>query len=128
MPQGFDEVSTGDVELVFPDEAADETYRLREQAVYGAEEVRDEAGTEEVPKYGDWLPVEAEGRDAWLNAPSALLSEVADRDEKNVRPGERFTIDRLSKTGYQESDPYEAEISFPDDRSQASINQATGDD
>lgn len=121
MPQDFSEVSTGDVELVFPDDATGNTYRLREQAVFEASEVRDEAETGDVPKYGDWLPVQLEGREAWLNAPSALLSEVADRDGANVSAGERFTVDRLAKTGHKQSDPYEAEISFPDDRDQSRV-------
>lgn len=131
MPRSFDEVSTGDVELVFPDDAAGKTYRLEEQAVYEAGEVRDEAGTDDVPKYGDWLRVEVGGREAWLNAPSALLSEVASRDGSNVSSGEQFTVDRLTKTGHGESDPYRAEISFPGDREQDRLEdqaEAAGDD
>jgi len=124
MPQDLADSVTGDVELIFPDDATGRTYRLQELSVYDADEVRDEEDLEEVPKFGSWIPVTVDGDEAWLNAPSQLRSELVDQ---NVEVGQPFTVDRLTKDGHQESDPYQAEISVTGDRSQDRL-EAAGDD
>lgn len=125
MPRKLSESVTGAVELIFPDDATGNQYRLRELAVYGPEEVRDELGDSDVPKYGDWLPVETEnGDEAWLNAPSQLRKRLVD---EQVETSDRFTVTELAQTGSQQSDPYRAQIDV--DRSRSETQQAlTGDD
>lgn len=111
MPEDLKESVTGSTELVFPDDATG-TYRLREKAVYDAEEVRVELGGD-VPKYGAWLPVENPdtSSEAWLTAPSQLRSELVTRE---VQKRELFEIVTIDKTGSGESDPYRVEIELPD--------------
>lgn len=111
MPEKLSESVSGSTELVFPDNAPGNEYRLRELAVYDAEEVRGEMDTD-IPQYGSWLPVELEnGDDAWLTAPSQLRSKLVDQD---VSPGERFRIDSMQKEGRDPSDPYQVILSFPE--------------
>lgn len=120
MPTRLDESLAGNgTELVFPDEATDRQYRLRELAVYDAEEVRDDLGDSDVPKFGSWLPVtlpDRDGEEAWLCAPSSVRQQLVTRE---VTEADTFTITGLEKSGTRESDPYRAEIdvsqSRPDD-------------
>jgi hypothetical protein len=125
MPENLSDSVTGAVELIFPDDATDEPYSLRELAVYDAEEVRDEMGTD-IPQYGSWLPIEMDdGDEAWLTAPSQLRQKLVNQDAK---PGERFIIDRMVKDGRDPSTPYQVELTFPeratsDDR-QTGLSQA----
>jgi len=111
MPEDLSESVTGSTELVFPDDATG-TYSLRERSVFDAEEVRVELGTE-IPQYGSWLPVEIEetGAEAWLSAPSRLRSILV---EDEIRPGERFCIEKMQKRGREQSDPYEVQVTYPD--------------
>lgn len=113
MPTDLAEAaSSGATELIFPDDATRYEYRLREGQVYDAEEVRGEIGNSDVPQWGNWLPVEIEDGEAWLNAPSQLITELV---EIGIEPGHRWTVDRLEKTGSRQSDPYEVELSVHDE-------------
>lgn len=101
---------SGSMELVFPDDATGKMYSLRERSVYEAEEVRQELGGD-IPRYGSWLPVEIDGEEAWLAAPSKLRSVLVD---DSIRPGELFRIEKMQKRGRDQSDPYSVEVSYPD--------------
>lgn len=128
MPTNLSDSVAASVELIFPDEATDKTYSLRELTVYDAEEVRDEIGSEDVPQYGQWLPVKMDGEDAWLSAPSELRSLLV---EDNIREGELFEIREMRKTGGRQSDPYSVSVEFPDrdgDGRQAGIPESATDD
>jgi hypothetical protein len=124
MPEDLEETISGSTELVFPDDAVDQTYSLQERSVYDAGEVREEMDSE-IPEYGSWLPVDLDGDQAWLVAPSELRSVLVDQE---IRTGERFSIDKMQKTGRGQSDPYTVEVSLPD-REAVSEDQAslTGD-
>ena len=110
MPKDLAESVSGSTELVFPDDADGETYRLRERSVYDAEEVRDEIEAE-IPEYGSWLPVELNGDEAFLSAPSQLRAILV---EDEIRPGEAFRVETVRKTGRDQSDPYKVQVSFPE--------------
>lgn len=124
MPRKLEDSVTGAAELIFPDDATGDRYRLRELAVYEAEEVRDELGDSDVPKYGDWIPVETGDDDeAWLCAPSELRRRLV---EETVETGDWFTVTRLAKDGHRESDPYRAQIDV--DRARSETQQALSGD
>jgi hypothetical protein len=111
MVEDLSDSVSGSTELVFPDDVTGtETYRLQKRKVYDAEDVREELDSD-VPQYGKWLPVELNGDEAWLVAPSELRSELVDQE---IRTGERFTIDQMTKSGRGQSDPYEVSITLPD--------------
>jgi len=109
MPQDLDDTVTGSTELVFPDDATG-TFRLGEPMVYDAEEVQSELGTD-IPQFGKWLPVEMDGDEAWLSAPSQLREILV---EESIQNGERFRIEKMRKRGTGQSDPYVVEVQFPD--------------
>ncbi len=121
MPEDLSDAVTGSTELVFPDDADGQTYSLRERSVYDAGEVRDEMDAD-IPEYGSWLPVEVDGDQAWLVAPSDLLAKL---DDQEINPGERFRIEKMIKSGREESDPYDVTVTLPDreavDEDQASL-------
>ena len=110
MPEDLSDSVSGSTELVFPDDSANKTYRLRERSVYDAEEVRDEIESD-IPQYGSWLPVELDGDEAWLIAPSQLRAALVEGD---VRASEAFRIERMEKEGLGQSAPYEVKISYPE--------------
>ncbi len=110
MPQDLSQSVSGSTELVFPDDADKKTYSLRERSVYDAGEVRNEIEAD-IPQYGSWLPVTVDGDDAWLVAPSELRSELVNHE---IQAGERFQVEKMVKSGRQESDPYSVVISLPD--------------
>jgi hypothetical protein len=112
MPQDLSESVSGSTELVFPDDAGGETYRLRERSVYEAEEVQEDLNGD-VPQYGSWVPVTVQSTDseAWLTAPSELRSALV---EDEIQTGERFVIETMQKRGRNQSDPYQVELSYPD--------------
>jgi hypothetical protein len=111
MPQDLSESVSGTVELVFPDDATGQ-YSLQKRSVYDAAEVRTELDSD-VPQYGDWLPVEIldENREGWLIAPSRLRAELLDAE---IRVGEVFQIETMTKTGNGQSDPYRVELNYPE--------------
>jgi hypothetical protein len=75
----------------------------------------------DIPQYGSWLPVvTGDGDEGWLTAPSELRQKLLDRD---VKPGETFSIESLEKSGHGESDPYQVKLSFPE-RDKDSARQA----
>lgn len=114
MPTDLDQSVSGSTELVFPDDAPRQKYRLRERSVYDAEEVRDDLGGD-MPKYGTWIPVEmvtgTGNEDAYLTAPSSLRSHLVEDD---IRVGELFRIESMRKTGTEQSDPYRVNIIYPE--------------
>jgi hypothetical protein len=127
MAEDLRDSVSGTVELVFPDDAAGKTYRLRELTVYDAEEVREDLDGD-VPQYGRWLPVKEQetGDDAWLTAPSRLRSALVEND---VQTGETFGIGTMKQTGTGQTDPYLVELTLPERRDnpgdQASLETAT---
>lgn len=125
MPTDLAESVTGDVELVFPDNAPGKQYRLRESAVYDAVEVRDEigAGDDDVPQFGHWLPVTILDRDetGFLNAPSELRQELVSAE---AEAGDEFRVEFLEQRGNGPSDPYSASIEMVTDTDQASLTDS----
>jgi hypothetical protein len=119
MTTDLSESVTGSTELVFPDDANGQ-YRLRERTVYDADEVRTELETD-IPKYGVWLPVEIDGDDAWLSAPSELRSTLV---EDEVRAGELFEIVTMRQDGIDQSDPYKVEVQYPESDETAASQQS----
>lgn len=117
MPEKLSESVMG-VELVFPSDATGTVFTLTENAVYGAEEVRDETGTD-TPQYGKWLPVEIEGREAYLNAPAELREELVDHE---AQPGEVFEVTRMAQSGSDPSDPYEVNVERRSEQNQERLN------
>lgn len=110
MPESLSDAATGNGELIFPDDAAGDEYELREANVYDADEVRERIETDDVPRFGRWLPVNAgpgAQREAWLNAPSALIEKL---QAKDVDPGDRFSITEIQKPGHEDSNPYQVSI------------------
>jgi len=95
--------------LVFADDASGCRFRLRESALYDADEVRDELDHDgdDPPQYGRWLPVEIEGNDAWMVAPGELVDELQ-RLEPSA--GEIFEVSRIEKSGNGETDPFEVNL------------------
>jgi hypothetical protein len=114
-------------ELVFPDDAAGKKYRIPNLNVYDADEVREELDSD-IPQYGKWLPVEIAGAtgdgDGFLCAPSHLRSVLV---EESIQAGELFRIEKLEKTGLGESDPYKAEVTFPDREADAGMQAGLTD-
>lgn len=117
MPTDLGEASSGTGELIFPDDATGNEYRLREQAVYDADEVRAEIGNDDVPRFGRWLPVENGAGNAWLSAPSALIDELQQHEIGN----DPFRIVTMEKPGHEESNPYRVEIETARDEHQAGL-------
>jgi len=105
MPEKLSESVMG-VELVFPSDAASTVFQLSEDAVYGAEEVRDETGSD-TPQYGKWLRVETNGQEAFLSAPAELRKELVDH---GAEPGETYEVTRCEQSGPDPSDPYEVNV------------------
>lgn len=122
MTRKLEETVTGSTELVFPDDGKG-MYRLRERTVFDAEEVRSELGGD-IPQYGVWLPVELDGEDAWLNAPSELRSILV---EDEIKPGERFEIVTMRQTGTGQSDPYKVQVSYPERNPDKPAQKGLGD-
>jgi hypothetical protein len=124
--EDLEESVTATGELVFPDDASDsgKAYRLRERSVYEADEVQERLDGD-VPRYGKWLPVEIEARsgneEGFLVAPSQLRSRLVEDD---VRTGEPFIIETMTKDGHKESDPYRVELSHPERKADAETRNA----
>lgn len=117
MPEKLSESVMG-VELVFPSDATGTVFKLDEDAVYAAEEVRDETGTD-TPQYGKWLRVEVDGREAFLNAPAELREELVNHEAK---PGEIFEVTRMAQPGTDPSAPYEVNVERRSDPDQDRLN------
>jgi hypothetical protein len=112
--ENLEDSVTATGELVFPDDASGKAFELRERSVYGPEDVRDVLETE-IPRYGKWLPVKIQTRtgtdSGFLTAPSELRKRLVD---ETVQEGETFRVEKMTKTGDGNADPYRVELSFPD--------------
>lgn len=107
MPTDLADHDTGGIELLFADELPGTVFSLRETAVYEAEEVRSEVGGD-IPKFGDWLPVEVEGDGAaWIVALGELVEEL--KQYENPQAVE-LEVTRCEKSGSQQTDPYEVNL------------------
>lgn len=120
MPTDLSEVDTQGVNLVFSDNLEGTEFRLKEPAVYEAEEVRDQTG-QDIPEFGDWLPVETDREEnTWLVALGELVGELQDL----ANPvGVELVITRCEKSGPKQTDPYEINVEVLDgDEKQAGLN------
>jgi len=107
MPTDLSEHETGGVDVLFADDLQGTTFSLRESAVYEAEEVREEAGTD-IPKFGNWMPVTLDdGTDGWMVALGELVEEL--QLLENAQSVE-CTVTRCQKSGDQQTDPYEVNV------------------
>lgn len=115
MTKDLYEAETGTTDLFFAADMAEETpleLRLDAPELYSADEVRDEIGNPDVPRYGDWIPVEAPGDStaedpSFAMAPAELIEELQD---KAVKPGDVFTITRCELTETQHYEQYEINV------------------
>lgn len=103
MPTNLDDYDTGGTELLFADDLQGTVFSLREVAVYEAEEVRQEVGGD-VPKFGDWLPIETPNGDGWAVAVGELVDEI--KAYENPVAVE-LEVTRCEKSGHEQTDPYE---------------------
>lgn len=107
MPTDLADSTSGGT-LIFPGDAVGIEFKLRETAVYDAEEVRAELGNEETPQFGLWLPVETPGDgEGWLNSPGELREELIDAE---AAPGETYRVTRMEKNGTEETSAYEVNL------------------
>lgn len=110
MPENLHEASTGGPSLVFAGDAKGVRFRLREVALYSAEETAEELGNdpdEGPPQFGRWLPIQAEDEDAWMVAPGELVEEL---QRLEAEAGELFEVTRCQKSGNRETDPFEVNL------------------
>jgi hypothetical protein len=110
MPTDLSEAQTGGVDLLFADDLTGTEFQLRESAVYGAEEVREEVDTD-IPKFGDWLPATVDGNDAWLVALGELVEELQGYENPLSLTLE---VTRCQKSGTDQTDPYEVNVEVVD--------------
>lgn len=107
MPVDLSDAETGGVNLLFADDLEGTEFELREEAVYSAEEVREETESD-VPKFGKWLPVETEqDGDSWAVAVGELVEEL----QRVGNPmAVTFEVTRCEKSGSEQTDPYEVNL------------------
>lgn len=119
MPVDLQDAETGGVNLIFADDLQGTEFELREEAVYEAEEVREETESD-VPKFGKWLPIstEADG-DSWAVAVGEFVEELQ-RIENPMAV--TFGVTRCEKSGSEQTDPYEVNLETVDgDTKQAGL-------
>lgn len=117
MPEELSEAKTGGSILIFADELHGIVFRLREAALYSAEEIQEQTG-EDYPEFGRWLPIEVEGEDRFAIAPGELISELQRLD---VDKGDPVKVGRAQKMGDQETDPWEVNCELAGDEAQTRI-------
>lgn len=117
MPEKIEE-TVSEVRLLFPDEASGTEFRLSEDAVYDAGEVREETESD-VPKYGKWLPVKIDGKETYMTAPRELREELM---SESAEPGQSFEITRMEKSGQDDSAPYEVNLEPVSDSGQGRLS------
>lgn len=118
MPTELSDVETGGTELLFPDDLEGIQFELTEAVVYNAEEVREATGNSDVPEFGDWIPVETNGTDAWLVALSEIVEELQIYDAPT---GNSFQVTRCEKSGPADTDPYEVNLEAVDQSDQTGL-------
>jgi len=107
MPTDLSEHETGGIDVLFADDLPATTFRLRESAVYEADEVRQETGTD-IPKFGNWMPVRLDdGTEGWMVALGELVEELQRLENPQAVT---CTITRCEKSGTQQTDPYEVNV------------------
>lgn len=107
MPTDLADHETGGIEVLFADDLPGTTFSLRESAVYEADEVRDETGTE-IPKFGTWMPVSLDdGTDGWMVALGELVEELQRLENASAV---ECTVTRCEKSGSKQTDPYEVNV------------------
>lgn len=128
MPTKLEDTSTGADGFVFPDSLENVKFEMTENAVFSAYEVRVQEHSEEeaveddyeaqkegqTPAYGRWIPAHVDGRDGeqWVAAPGEFIEELQTYDDPVEN---RMRVSRCRKSGPDESDPYEVNIT-PDPR------------
>lgn len=110
MPTSLDDYDTGGTELLFADDLEGTVLSLREAAVYEAEEVREEVGGD-VPKFGNWLPVQTADGDGWAVALGELVEEIETYENPVAI---QFEITRCVKSGPKQTDSYEVNTEIVD--------------
>lgn len=120
MPIDLEDHASGGPELLFADDLSGVEFQVREASVYEAEEVREAESSEEMPRFGAWIPVRAEGRDAWMVALGELTDEL--KRYEAVTGGTVFKVTRCEKSGSEQYDPYEVNLETVSDTSQTGLD------
>jgi len=110
MPTDLSEAQTGGVDLLFADDLSSTEFQLREAVVYTAEEVREEMDTD-IPKFGDWMPVETVDGEAFIVALGELVEELQQYENPSAL---EFEVTRCEKSGTEQTDPYEVNVEVVD--------------
>lgn len=78
-----------------PAEAEGESFTITDLVLVGADDI----GTDEFPRYGDFLPVvDASGNEAFLECPTGLAASIMNEfGDHAPRTGTRFVIESASK-------------------------------
>lgn len=110
MPTDLSDHDIGSIDLLFADDLEGSTFSLREAAVYEAEEVRKEV-EQDIPKFGNWMPVETDDGDAWVVALGELVEEL----QRFENPAAvTVVVTRCEKSGPEQTDPYEVNLEHED--------------
>ena len=118
MPEDIDEVNTGGDTLVFADELRGTVFRLRESAVYKAEEVQGQLG-QDVPRFGRWLPATTkDAGECWLVGLGELIDELQAIQDPTAG---YYEVTRCEKSGPADQDPYEINVEAVSDADQTGI-------
>lgn len=117
MPEELAEAKTGGSALVFADELHGIVFRLREAALYSAEEVQEQTG-EDYPQYGRWLPIDVEDEDRYAIAPGEFIAEL---QRLEADAGDLVKVGRAKKTGNQETDRWEVNCELAGDEAQTRL-------
>jgi hypothetical protein len=107
MPTDLADANTGRATLLFADDLQGTDIRLRETAVYEAEEVQSQIDSG-IPRYGTWLPVETpDDAQAWAVALGELVGEMQQLDDPT---GGMHRIVRCEKSGTKQTDHYDVDV------------------
>lgn len=118
MPTNLNDVETGGVPLIFPENMEGARWRLKSLEVHSALEVREDEYDDPLedgedaeeegqpPAYGRWLPVDVEGDEGWVNCPKELIDDLQALDPSK---GEVFEVTRVDQ-GSRPTDPYEINL------------------
>lgn len=119
MPEDLSEIEPGGTDIIFPnDKPVGLRFSLRETARYSAAEVRDEIGGD-VPEFGDWFPItKAGGEEAFLGSVGELVEELQQVENPVAVT---FEVTQWSKSGSDQTAPYEVVLEIDGDPSQDSL-------
>lgn len=110
MPTDLSEAQTGGVDLLFADDLQGTEFELREEAVYTAEEVREEIDND-IPEFGKWMPVSTADGDGWAVALGEFVEELQTYENPM---GVTYKVTRCEKSGSRQTDPYEVNLEVQD--------------